>query len=71
MRFFNFGASEIFLLFLFAVLAVGPKETLRFFHQARGILKSVQGTFAELTGEFGRAATEMLDEPSDKKEVSP
>ena len=67
MRFFNFGASEIFLLFLLAILAVGPKETLRLFRQARDILKSLQNTFLELTGEFSRVASETLEDPVEKK----
>jgi Sec-independent protein translocase protein TatA len=61
MRFFNLGGSEILLLFLFAVLAIGPKETVRLAGQAREIVKSIQGTLSDLTEEVTRVAGDIPD----------
>jgi len=66
MRFFNLGASELVLIFVLAVLAIGPKETLRLVTQMRQVVQSVRGTFAELSAEVGRAATEVMEESADR-----
>lgn len=70
MKVFNLGASELFLILLFAILAVGPKETLRFAGQAREIIKAVQGTISELTSEVSRVAADIIDTSDDKKNNS-
>jgi len=61
MQFFNLGASELMLIMLFAILAVGPKETLKLVNQAREIVSSLQAAVGELSSEMSRAASEAMD----------
>ena len=70
MKFFNLGATELVLIILFAILAVGPKETLRYAGQAREIIKAVQGTISELTSEVSRVAADVMEPSEDKKNDS-
>jgi len=70
MKFFNLGAGELLLIFIFAVLAVGPKEALRLAGQARDVIQSVRGALAELTSEITRAAADVTDIP-EKDETNP
>jgi Sec-independent protein translocase protein TatA len=65
MKFFNLGAGELLLIFIFAVLAVGPKEALRLVSQARDVVSSVRGAINDLTSEITRAAADIT-EISDK-----
>jgi len=67
MRFFNLGASELLLIAVFAILAIGPKETIKLFNQGREILSSIQGVLSELTSEVGNIAQEVLETPEEKK----
>ena len=69
MRFFNLGAGEIILIALFAILAVGPKETAKLAQQASEIVKSVRGMFSELTTEITRSASNLTDAVDLKKEL--
>ncbi|MBC8331322.1 MAG: twin-arginine translocase TatA/TatE family subunit [Anaerolineae bacterium] len=70
MRFFNLGAGELMLIFLLAVLAVGPKETVRLAGEAREIFKSIQGVFSEMTSEVTRATTSILDDSKSDNDKS-
>jgi Sec-independent protein translocase protein TatA len=63
MKFFNLGAGELLLIFIIAVLAIGPKEALRLLGQARDIVQSVRGAMSELTSEISRVAAEVTDIP--------
>lgn len=67
MRFFNLGAAELLLILLFAILAVGPKETIRLAGQVREMIKSAQSALNEITAEVTRAATEVMEAPEDYK----
>ncbi len=67
MRFFNLGASEFLLIFLFAILAIGPKETIRLAGQARDIIKSLQSAISELSSGVAHIAEEVLEEPKDEE----
>ncbi len=58
MRFFNLGASELLLILIFAILAIGPKETLRLASQVRNYIKSIQEIFVDLSTEVTRMASE-------------
>ena len=66
MRFFNLGASELLLIVVFAILAIGPKETIKLFNQGREILSSIQGVLSELTSEVGNIAKEVIETPEEK-----
>jgi Sec-independent protein translocase protein TatA len=66
MRFFNLGASELLLIAVFAILAVGPKETIKLFNQGREILSSIQGVISELTSEVSNIAKEVVETPEEK-----
>lgn len=57
MGFFNLGASELVLILILSILALGPKETVRHTQRARQTLQSVRGTLSELSAELGRAAS--------------
>jgi len=66
MRFFNLGASELLLIVVFAILAIGPKETIKLFNQGREILSSIQGVLSELTSEVGNIAKEVVETSEEK-----
>jgi Sec-independent protein translocase protein TatA len=66
MRFFNLGASELFLIFLFAILVVGPKETVRYAKKAREAVRAMQGVFSDLSSGVANIAEEVFEEPKDK-----
>jgi len=66
MRFFNLGASELLLIVVFAILAIGPKETIKLFNRGREILSSVQGAISELTSEVGNIAKEVVETSEEK-----
>ncbi|MBT4841969.1 MAG: hypothetical protein HOJ23_08265 [Gammaproteobacteria bacterium] len=67
MRFFNLGASELILIVVFAILAIGPKETIKFFNQGREVLASIQAAISDLTSEVGNIAKEVVDTTEEKK----
>lgn len=67
MRFFNLGASELMLIVLFAVLAIGPKETVKLFNRGREIISSIQGAISELTSEVGNLAKDVIEAPEENK----
>jgi len=66
MRFFNLGASELLLIVVFAILAIGPKETIKLFNQGREILSSIQGVLSDLTSEVGNIAKEVTETSEEK-----
>ena len=66
MRFFNLGASELILIVVFAILAIGPKETIKLFNQGREILSSIQGVLSDLTSEVGNIAKEVAETSEEK-----
>ena len=66
MRFFNLGASELLLIVVFAILAIGPKETIKLFNQGREILASIQAALSDLTSEVGNIAKEVVETTEDK-----
>lgn len=68
MNFFNLGASELLLIFLLAILAIGPRETLRLARQGSDAFKAVRQTFSELTSEVTRAASEVLESAPEKEQ---
>jgi Sec-independent protein translocase protein TatA len=70
MKFFSLGAGEILLIVLFAILAVGPKETAKLAQQAGEVVKNVRGMFNELTSEITRSAANLSDEIDLGKETS-
>ncbi|MBC8506524.1 MAG: hypothetical protein ISR58_04905 [Anaerolineales bacterium] len=69
MKFFSLGASELLLILIFAILAVGPKETIRLASQARDVIGTVQKAFNELSGEVSRMASDVVSgiDDMDKK----
>jgi Sec-independent protein translocase protein TatA len=70
MKFFSLGAGELMLILVFAILAVGPKETIRLAGQAREVIGTVQRAFNELSGEVSRMASDVvssIDETETKK----
>ncbi len=69
MKFFNLGAGEMVLIMLFAILAVGPKETVKLAQQASEIMKNVRGMFSELTTEITRSATNLAEAADLNKEL--
>lgn len=70
MKFFSLGAGEILLIVLFAILAVGPKETAKLAQQASELVKNVRGMFNELTSEITRSAANISDEIDIGKEIN-
>ncbi|MBL7164771.1 MAG: hypothetical protein ISS57_19460 [Anaerolineales bacterium] len=60
MKFFSLGAGELLLILVFAILAVGPKETVRLAGQARDVLGTVQKAFNELSSEVTRMASDVV-----------
>ncbi len=56
------------LIVLFAILAVGPKETAKLAQQASEIVKNVRGMFSELTTEITRSATNLTEAADLNKE---
>ena len=66
MRFFNLGASELMLIVVFAILAIGPKETVKLFNQGREILAAVKAALSDLTSEVGNLAKEVVEMPEEK-----
>jgi Sec-independent protein translocase protein TatA len=66
MKFFNLGAGEFLLILLFAIIAIGPKETVRLAGQAREIIRSVQSYLSDITSEMARIPTEILDTANEK-----
>ena len=66
MKFFNLGASELLLIVVFAILAIGPKETVKLFNQGREILSSIQAALSDLTSEVGNLAKDVIETPEDK-----
>ena len=66
MRFFNLGASELMLIAVFAILAIGPKETVKLFNQGREILASIQAAISDLTSEVGNIAKDEVEMPEEK-----
>jgi Sec-independent protein translocase protein TatA len=66
MRFFNLGATELFLIFLFAVIAIGPQETIKYARQAREMIENVKGVFSDLTSEVSKVASDVMDATSEK-----
>ena len=66
MRFFNLGASELMLIVLFAILAIGPKETIKLFNQGREIIASIQTALSDLTSEVGNLAKDAIVVSEDK-----
>ena len=69
MRFFSLGAGDLILILVFAILAVGPKETIRLAGQARDVIGTVQRAFNELSGEVSRMASDVVSsiDETDKK----
>jgi Sec-independent protein translocase protein TatA len=67
MKFFNLGAGEIVLILLFAIIAVGPKETIRLAGQVRDIIRNVQEVFSDLTSEVSRLAEDITEIPENKR----
>ena len=70
MRLFNLGAGELILILVFAILAIGPKETIRLTSQARDAIGTVQRAFNELSAEVSRMASDVvntMDETDVKK----
>lgn len=65
MKFFSLGASELILILIFAILAVGPKETIRLASQARDVIGTVRKAFNELSGEVSRMASEVVSDIND------
>ena len=65
MRFFNLGASELMLILVFAILAIGPKETLKLFNRGREIFASFQAVLSDLTSEVGNLAKDVVDASED------
>jgi Sec-independent protein translocase protein TatA len=65
MRFFNLGASELMLILVFAILAIGPKETLKLFNRGREIVASIQSVLSDLTSEVGNLAKDVVDTSED------
>ncbi len=70
MRFFNLGASELLLILLFAILVIGPKETIRLAGRAKEAIRSVQGAFSDLTTGVANIAEEIFEEPKDRERDS-
>lgn len=66
MKFFNLGASEMMLIFIFAILAIGPKDTVKLFNRGREILTSVKAALSDLTSEVGNIAKEVVETPDEK-----
>jgi len=66
MRFFNLGASELMLILVFAILAIGPKETLKLFNRGREIFASIQAALSDLTPEVGTLAKEVVEKPEEE-----
>lgn len=67
MKFFNLGAGEFLLILLFAIIAIGPKETVRLARQAREIIQSVQSYFSDIASEMTQIPTEILDNSNEKR----
>lgn len=67
MRFFNLGASEMMLILIFAILAIGPKETVKLFNRGREILSSMRAALSDLTSEVGNLANEVIEMPDENK----
>ena len=67
MKFLNLGASEMMLIFIFAILAIGPKDTVKLFNRGREILTSVKAALSDLTSEVGNIAKEVVETPDEKK----
>ncbi len=65
MRFFSLGAGELLLILVFAILAVGPKETIRLASQARDVIGTVQKAFNELSSEVTRMASDVVSSIDD------
>jgi len=65
MKFFSLGAGELMLILVFAILAIGPKETIRLAAQARDVIGSIQRAFNELSGEVTRMASDVVDSIDD------
>jgi Sec-independent protein translocase protein TatA len=66
MRFFNLGATEVFLIVLFAIIAVGPQETIKLAKQGREVIDNVRGIFSDLTSEVTKVVSDV-SEASDIK----
>ncbi len=66
MRFFNLGASEMMLIVIFAILAIGPKDTVKLFNRGREILASVKEALSDLTSEVGNIAKDVVEMPDEK-----
>jgi len=65
MRFFNLGASEMMLILIFAILAIGPKETVKLFNRGKEILGSVKAALSDLTSEVGNIAKDVVEMPEE------
>ena len=61
MKFFNLGASEMMLIVVLAILAIGPKETVKVINRGREILASVKAALSDLTSEVGNIAKEVVE----------
>ena len=66
MKFFNLGASEMMLIVVLAILAIGPKETVKVINRGREILNSVKAALSDLTSEVGNIAKEVVEMPDEK-----
>ena len=66
MKFFNLGASEMMLIVVLAILAIGPKETVKVINRGREILASVKAALSDLTSEVGNIAKEVVEMPDEK-----
>ncbi|MBC8334048.1 MAG: hypothetical protein H8E29_02180 [Anaerolineales bacterium] len=60
------GASELLLIFLFAILVVGPKETVRLAGKAKEAIRAMQGVFSDISSGVANIAEEVFDETKDK-----
>jgi Sec-independent protein translocase protein TatA len=70
MKFFSLGAGELLLIMVFAILAVGPKETIRLASQARDVIGTIQKAFNEMSSEVSKMASDVvtsIDEPEQKE----